>query len=100
MSSQKKETQEGIEWSFEGELHKDDGPALEYKDGRKFWIVHGIRHREDGPACEYPDGSKEWYVNGKNLTQEEYNHWLEKKNLKDKLEEKFPDKLKQKRMKL
>jgi hypothetical protein len=46
-------------------LHREDGPAIEYADGSKWWYVDGKRHRGDGPACEYADGSKEWYVDGK-----------------------------------
>jgi hypothetical protein len=29
------------------------------------WIVNGKLHREDGPAIEYSDGRKKWYYNGK-----------------------------------
>lgn len=46
-------------------LHKEDGPAVEYTDGDKFWYKHGLQHREDGPAAEFPNGDKEWYINDK-----------------------------------
>jgi hypothetical protein len=26
-------------------------------------------HREDGPAIEYSDGDKDWYINGEELTE-------------------------------
>lgn len=29
-------------------------------------------HRENGPAVEWVDGHKEWWVNGKKLTEEEF----------------------------
>jgi hypothetical protein len=29
------------------------------------------RHREDGPAVEYADGRKSWYLNGEEVTEEE-----------------------------
>jgi len=45
-------------------LHRLDGPAVEYADGRKFWYVDGKRHRLDGPAFEYANGPKAWYVDG------------------------------------
>jgi hypothetical protein len=45
-------------------LHREDGPAIEYADGTKYWFLNGQRHREDGPAVEYADGSKVWYLNG------------------------------------
>ena len=29
-------------------------------------------HREDGPAIEYANGSKYWYLNGKLLTEQQW----------------------------
>ncbi len=46
-------------------LHRDDGPAIEYANGGKFWYVEGSIHREDGPAAEFPNGDKMWYVKNK-----------------------------------
>ena len=51
-------------WFFNGELHREDGPAVEYADGRRYWYLNGLLHREDGPAFELANGSREWYVNG------------------------------------
>ena len=36
-----------------GELHRDEGPAIEYADGDKFWYQNGNLHRTDGPAIEW-----------------------------------------------
>ena len=47
-----------------GELHRIDGPAIEYGNGTNVWFVNGLRHRTDGPAIEFPDGEKWWYING------------------------------------
>lgn len=33
--------------------------------GTKEWWINGQLHREDGPAIEYPDGSREWWINNK-----------------------------------
>lgn len=52
-------------WYLNGELHREDGPAVENADGYKHWYLNGVFHREDGPANEYADGSKYWYLNGK-----------------------------------
>jgi hypothetical protein len=49
----------------EGELHRTDGPAIEYLDGYKAWWVDGKIHRTDGPAIEYTSGTKEWWVEGR-----------------------------------
>jgi len=50
--------------NVQGELHREDGPAVEYNDGTKEWWLNGQLHREDGPAIEYYDGIKEWWLNG------------------------------------
>jgi len=52
-------------WWLNGKRHREDGPAIEWADGGKFWYFHGKVHREDGPACEWADGTKSWYLNGK-----------------------------------
>jgi hypothetical protein len=44
-----------------------------YPNGDKFWYLHGELHREDGPAIEWADGSKFWYLDDEKLTEEEFN---------------------------
>ena len=39
-------------------LHREDGPAVEYNNGIKFWYLHGKRHRADGPAVDIADSFK------------------------------------------
>ena len=56
------------DWYLHGELHREDGPAVERSDGSKFWYLNGKKHREDGPAVEWPDGQKEWYLNNRPVT--------------------------------
>ena len=51
-------------WYLNGHCHREDGPAVEYKNGTKQWYLNGKCHREGGPAIEYPDGTKWWYLNG------------------------------------
>ena len=47
------------EWyDKKGELHREDGPAVEWNDGTKEWYRHGKLHRVDGPAIEYSDENK------------------------------------------
>ena len=53
------------EWYKHGKLHREDGPAVEWKDGTQYWYKNGLKHREDGPAVIYSDGGKSWYLNGK-----------------------------------
>jgi hypothetical protein len=60
----------GKSWYRNGELHREDGPAIEYTNGDKYWYRNGELYREDGPAIEYANGEKEWYINGKRQKKE------------------------------
>jgi hypothetical protein len=59
-------------WCLNGLLHRLDGPAVEYANGYKSWYLDGLRHRVDGPAVERADGYKSWYLNGVQLTEAEH----------------------------
>jgi hypothetical protein len=50
-----------------GNRHRLDGPAIEWKDGSKFWYKDGKEHREDGPAIEYSNSVKEWWLSGQQI---------------------------------
>ena len=50
-------------WYLNDELHREDGPAVEYANGSKAWFLKNKSHREDGPAVEYANGYKAWYLN-------------------------------------
>jgi len=52
-------------WYVDGQLHREDGPAVECASGERRWYLNGKRHREDGPAIERPDGTKVWFKNGR-----------------------------------
>jgi hypothetical protein len=54
----------GNAWRNErGQLHRKDGPAVEYVSGTKEWWKNGKQHRLDGPSVVWADGTKEWRVN-------------------------------------
>jgi hypothetical protein len=57
----------------DGSLHRENGPAVEYADGSKFWYRDGQCHREDGPAAEWASGVKSWFLNGKQYLEAEFN---------------------------
>ena len=39
-------------------------PVMEVDEfGNKTWFLNGNLHREDGPAIEWSDGTKCWYLN-------------------------------------
>jgi hypothetical protein len=52
-------------WILNGQLHREDGPAIEFVDGTRYWFFKDNLHREKGPAQEYIDGTKAWYIHGK-----------------------------------
>jgi len=62
------------EWWIDGQRHRVDGPACEWSDGGKEWWYSGKLHRIDGPACEDINGSKYWWVDDKHLTEEQFNN--------------------------
>ena len=64
------------EWYLNGNLHREDGPAVEYISGTKYWYINGLLHREDGPACEYFHGIKEWYYQGKFIDCKNHQEFL------------------------
>lgn len=46
-------------WYRNGSLHCDDGPAVRCHDGTKIWFQAGVCSRKDGPCFVWPNG-KEW----------------------------------------
>ena len=62
----------GKSYYVDGRLHRLDGPAVEYAYGYKSYWVDGKRHRIDGPAIEYRNGDMEYWVDGIELTEEQF----------------------------
>jgi hypothetical protein len=60
-------------WYHNGLRHRTDGPAVEYANGTKMWCQNDQLHRIDGPAVEYASGAKSWYIKGVEYT---FNEWL------------------------
>ena len=46
-----------------------------------YYNEQGQLHREDGPAIEWADGYKDWYLNDKRYSEQEFNDFLLKKRL-------------------
>ena len=59
-------------YNSDGQLHRTNGPAIEYANGTKYWYQNGACHRIDGPAIEWDSGGKAWFINGKILTEDEF----------------------------
>jgi len=45
-------------WYLNGNLHREDGPAIERGNGDKLWLIDSRLHREDGPAVEKENGER------------------------------------------
>jgi len=61
-------------WFLNGNLHREDGPAVVWADGTQYWCLNGNLHREDDPAIVWADGTKSWYLNGIELSEKEFNN--------------------------
>ena len=70
-------------WYLNDKRHREDGPAIEYADGEKWWYLNGKLHREDGPAVEFADGDKQWYLNDRLYKIQENNKIVERDKLFD-----------------
>ena len=66
-------------WYLNGKLHRVGGPAAECTDGTKHWYINDKLHREDGPAIVRVTGTREWYLNNVLLTEEEFTKKVKKK---------------------
>ena len=73
-------------WFKNGRLHRENGPAIQFKDGDNRWYKNGKLHRENGPAVDFPKGyCKKWYVNGTKLTKSQFKSWKRAKNYTNKV---------------
>ena len=60
------------QWYLNGQLHRADGPAVEWADGDKHWFLDGKLHRLNGPAITATRnggltvmyGTKTWWLDG------------------------------------
>ena len=63
-------------------LDRKKGPAL--VDGIlkfKLWYTNGLLHRLDGPAVIWGNGKKEWWINGKKLCTKKVETWIKENNI-------------------
>jgi len=57
-------------------FYRDFGPTMRVTAmGDKVWHFNGLLHREEGPAVEYDDGDKRWFLNGVEYTEEEFKEY-------------------------
>ena len=63
---------DGRTWYLNGKLHRVDGPAMEYYNGSKYWFLNDKFHRTDGPAIDLTSGTKYWFLNGVEYTEADW----------------------------
>lgn len=59
-------------WHQYGEFHRMDGPAVINANGYTAWFQNGLRHRIDGPAAHFSNGDLEFWIDGVLMTQSEF----------------------------
>lgn len=57
-------------WYQNGQIHRNEGPAVTLPNGTEIWYQNGKVHRADGPAVLYPDQSARWYLDNKRVYSE------------------------------
>jgi hypothetical protein len=67
----------------DGNLHREKGPAIEFKDGICWWMQKGKLHRDNGPAITGKKEIVEYWLNGEPASEEEIknikrNKWIDK----------------------
>ena len=66
-----------IYYNDEDQMHRTDGPAVEWEDGSKVWVINNMYHRLDGPAEIYVDGDmirKFYSINNKRYSEQDFNN--------------------------
>jgi hypothetical protein len=53
-----------LEWLAWGRRHRENGPAVVWRNGGEEWWCWGKHHRENGPAVLCANGTQEWWLNG------------------------------------
>ena len=59
-----------------GDLHRDLGPAVIWKNGKEEWYQYGKRHRTNGPAIIEQDQTEEYWVDGARFRKDEFSNWI------------------------
>lgn len=59
-----------------GDLHRIEGPAIEWFSGAKEYWQFGVPHRVEGPALVWSDGSVEYYLEGRQFSESSFKERL------------------------
>lgn len=68
-----------LEEKYQKVLETEEQPVMTTtKSGIKQWRLNGELHRTDGPAIDFASGYKEWWINGKRYTEDKFKEYLNK----------------------
>jgi len=73
-------------WYKNGKYHRENGPAIVWKDVDEEWRANGKKHRLDGPAVTWDNGKKEYWISGIRLDTKEVEVWIRNNNINLKTE--------------
>jgi len=65
------------------QLHRLDGPAIEFANGTKSWYQNGELHRLVGPAVEYASGVNEWHIDDVKFIEAQFKRKINRLNTKE-----------------
>lgn len=64
------------------QVHREDGPAIEWSNKDKEWWVNDKRHRWNSPALIITDlGINVWMLFGIKVTEKYYRKWLKENGM-------------------
>ncbi len=62
-----------IYYNDKNQYHREDGPAIEWSNGNKWWCINGFLHRIDGPAIVDIDPyNNVYYIMGKEYSSKDW----------------------------
>ena len=89
------ETGLNLQFTTNGELNNDSGPAVWYTGNDEglieIYFVGGKKHREDGPAVLLKNGYEEFYIDDKNLSKQDFDNMQAHRAIRDEIRKDRPD---------
>lgn len=54
-------------WKINGKFHNENSPAVREANGGIFWYLYDKPHCVNGPYVDHPSGFKRWAIDGKKI---------------------------------
>lgn len=72
-------TDEAVAWLKDGLPHNERGFSM-FNETAKYWTWKSLLHRMDGPAVQYNDGKEGYFIYGISFTKDDYDYLIEEIN--------------------